>query len=698
MLKNNIVTALVIGGEIIPIGKAVGSEFPESQQLNEAAQAVWGSQAIPWPEDLCKLARLLELNPWHNACCRVKAQDITSQGWRIEDEKGKTEGAPKELLDFFNQCNPKLSLAQVLKRCWIDFEATGNFTLEVARQRGGKKLPAALYHAPAHTIKKVKGGKYVQKRGADIRYFLEFGAVDQQTKGLNELITHQNYTPRSSFYGLPDVIAAVGAITGHVKQRDANIKYYENSMMAEFAIIIEGGSLDEDVEKVIRETLQDMRGSNQAHKTLVLSAGGDNVKIKIEKLTPELNYTQQRLYRLDNRDEVIQAHRVPPKLIGVEDRVGGLAQSQGVQLEIYYENVVVPNQKDLGHLLTNTIIQQGFGMDGWKIVFTAKALEDKKVNADVDKIYLDGGVLKPNEVREIRFTGLPPLPEEDKPAVSKILKADGTDLQTRDIEAALLAKIRPHLETFRDNAAGYLANWDGTIKRFSKGWLRGIFRKADPEKIILDQMMQYLEGQWAAVAVPLAEAVYEAKVAGGERAVAVQYAKLGISKDFKLTNAKLMEYYQNEAAADIKGVGENAMARIRAALVTSSENGEVVVGQLSERVKAVLDDIPASRAELIAEQEVTNAYSYLQHESRVRLGIKSKQWITQGDDLVRPHHQAMSGRIVGVSMYFVLPDGSMGLYPRDRSLSAAESIRCRCDVREIADTGWDIPADPWGGD
>lgn len=697
-------------GELVRMGKADASALPESQQLTEASLDTWQNQTIVWPEDMYGLVRLLEVNPWHNSCCRLKAQDVTCQGWKLQKADGSTDNPPEELMSFLDNCNPELSLGEVLERCWIDWEATGNFYLEVARQKGGNKFPAALYNAPAHTIRRTKDFRFLQMRGGLLRYFVPFGSPDRERMKLNEVINIINYTPRSTYYGLPDILSALGAITGHVKQRDSNIKYYDNSMMAEFIIMVEGGTLDDEGEKKIQETLKQMKGANQAHKTLLLHIGDKEAKIHIEKLTPELNYTQQRLFRLDNRDEVIQAHRVPPKLIGVEGSERALSSNQAVQLDIYFQSVITPRQKVLGRRLTETIIRRGFGIKDWNLVFSAKVLEDAKQNAEVDQIYLDRGVLLPNEVRAIRFPGKDPLDTGDIPypfiknpaqppfEVTKVRKADSSDLPTVAIEKDLLEAIRPLLRGFADEAAEYLKGWGGTIKRFSKRSLRSIFRKADPEKIILDQMMVHLQQQWAAVSVPLAEVVYEAKVKAGEQAVAVQYERLGIQKEFKLTNQKLLDYYRNEAAQDITGIGENAMARVRAALVTASENGEVVVGQVSARVQSVLEDIPTSRAELIAEQEVTNAYSYLQHESRVRLGIKSKQWVSQADDQVRPDHQIMNGKTVGVNMYFILPDGSMGLYPRDRSLSAKESIRCRCDLRDIVDDGWNIPPDPWGGE
>lgn len=712
-------------GQIVKLGKAADEtkKLPESQMLTEASLGIWENQTIPWPEDFAELSRLLEVNPWHNACCRIKAQDVTSQGWKLVNAKEESEDAPQELLDFFNYCNPEQTLGEVLNDCWVDYEAVGNFDLEVARQQGGKKYPAALYHIPTHTVRKLKDGRYLQMRGGLLRYFNAFGEVgekvqdpqwkgqNQSLKDLHEIISLKNYIPRSSYYGLPDCISALGAITGHIKQRDANIKYFENGMMAEFIITVSGGTLDEDTEKHLADVLQEMKGSSQAHKTLILHIGDKEAQIKIEKLTPELNYTQQRLYRLDNRDEVIQAHRVPPKLVGIEDSKGGLHANQNTQLDIYFENIVTPRQKILSRLLTNTLIRRGFGIEDWSIVFTAKVLEDQKEVSDVDCAYLDRGVLTPNEVRSLRFPGKEALKGGDTPLTAqkqtsfqpaegdlKALNKAAADLPTRDIETELFDAMHPYLTSFANKAADKILAWDGSM--FKSASKRGWFKKTDasPDRVILSEIMSYLDGQWAEISTPLAEVVYAAKVKGGERAVRTQYDRLNIKKEFNLTNPRLLQYYRTEAAQDIKGIGETTLTQVRAALVTSAENGEVVRGQLSERIQGVLDGISTTRAQLIAEQEVTNAYSYLQHESRVRLGVQAKQWETVGDEHVRPDHQAMAGVTVGVNQFFTLPDGSVGLYPRARTLSSKEAVRCRCDILDVVDSGWDIPTDPWSGD
>jgi len=54
------------------------------------------------------------------------------------------------------------------------------------------------------------------------------------------IMTWHNTHPKSSYYGVPDIIPALGAILGDVSRRDYNISFFENHGVPAYAVFITG--------------------------------------------------------------------------------------------------------------------------------------------------------------------------------------------------------------------------------------------------------------------------------------------------------------------------------------------------------------------------------------------------------------------------------------------------------------------------
>jgi len=162
----------------------------------------------------------------------------------------------------------------------------------------------------------------------------------------SEIIWFVNYTPRSDYYGLPDIIPALGAIWGDIARRDYNIAFFDNYGVPAYAIFVSGnfdpGEVDEEgrteMEKMIEEHFAEL--AKNPHSTLILSVpteGRDEeVKIEFKSLSAEIKEASFRLYRNDNRDEILSAHGMPPYRIGVNEtglvrRIHGCREHRNLQ-------------------------------------------------------------------------------------------------------------------------------------------------------------------------------------------------------------------------------------------------------------------------------------------------------------------------------------------------------------------------------
>jgi len=100
-----------------------------------------------------------------------------------------------------------------------------------------------------------------------------------------------------------------------------------------------------------------------------------------------------------NRDLMVIAHGVPPHLLGIIE-TGNLGGGTGEsQLANFKHLVISPRQKFLAELITRQLIAQGLGIKSLRFEFNELNAEDELAKAQADKILIEAGVLKPDEVR-----------------------------------------------------------------------------------------------------------------------------------------------------------------------------------------------------------------------------------------------------------------------------------------------------------
>ncbi|MDP3012767.1 MAG: hypothetical protein Q8M92_00905, partial [Candidatus Subteraquimicrobiales bacterium] len=137
-----------------------------------------------------------------------------------------------------------------------------------------------------------------------------------------------------------------------------------------------------DLESVLEEQLQVVQSN--PHSTMVLSipsrdglAGESKVDVKFEQLSVETKEASFRLYRMDNRDEVITAHGMDPYRIGVMQE-GSLGGNTAIESRKSYNNgVVQPRQQAWEDSINRFIIRDGFGITDHLFKFNAIDVEDE---------------------------------------------------------------------------------------------------------------------------------------------------------------------------------------------------------------------------------------------------------------------------------------------------------------------------------
>ena len=398
----------------------------KSQQLEKSVFAneyKENSLVEPLYEPLV-MSKLLELNTYHMRACKQKSLDIAGKGWELIAEKDNPNLAQKtKVEEFFDKQDTIIE--ETFRRSQMDIEAVGYSGVEVVREANSFDGEVALInHLPAYTLRVHEGGyKYCQKWNNKKVWFRDFeyekdidkdsgdekeaNSLDSSKRG-TEIYWMINYFPRSTFYGISDIVPAIGAITGDISRRDYNISFFSNYGIPAYMVYITGdfdpGTEDPTtkmtpLETAISDKFKEL-AKNPQSVMIVAVPKKDNsmgeVKIEIKPISTEIKEASFRMYRIDNRDEVITAHGVPPYRLGIFE-TGQLSGNLGKESTIIYnDSIIIPKQK-LFEEFMNFYVFPTLGITDWRWELVSIDTRDEDLEIDRCIKLIDKGMMTPNQ-------------------------------------------------------------------------------------------------------------------------------------------------------------------------------------------------------------------------------------------------------------------------------------------------------------
>lgn len=385
--KENQVHAEIVSLEA---GNTIQKAAESSQQIH---QKTWNYDQVIKPRyDFDKLISYSELNTWHNSCLNLWTAVTVDLGWSLvtEEEDKEPDDDYRRITEFFTETGfPDDPFEEVMHRFAYDYFALGNAFQEQALAHG-EGQPGEFFHVPGHTVRRMNPKKvnqhkidrergYQQKRGIETSD--EFLLPDQAGPGENAMWHYLRYDPRDDWYGLPRWIPAIGAISLDRSALEFNIHLFQNEMTGKIIITVTGGELAkgtmDNIKKFVKNNLL---GVENAGRTLVLKTQAENAKIEVHHLWKEIQKAKDLSYhqgRQDNRDEIIAAHNVPPRMLGVmsASQLGGTGEVTG-QLQLFKELYVEPEQTRLERWFTRGPYKPVFDGTKWRLQFTRMDIAD----------------------------------------------------------------------------------------------------------------------------------------------------------------------------------------------------------------------------------------------------------------------------------------------------------------------------------
>ena len=300
-----------------------------------------------------KLLDMFYINTYHRRCIMLKAALLSNieDGSKLENQYM----TPKDLLYAFV----------------LNAEIYGNAFLEICRDK--------LYILPTIEARVNENREVYQQKNSKI------------TKLDAAHLLY--YSPKSRYYGEPDYLAALLPILINAKADSFNDSFFNNSARADKAIVFENAEPDEGQIKAFKEFFgSNFKGYENAHKTLVVTAMGENAKVRFEDLSKTDDLSFEKLKNI-NKDEIIAAHGVPPRMVGVMSAgtLGGGGELIG-QLHSFNELTIIPKQEQ---------IEWFFYQIGFPIKLKPIDVTNFKDDSDLVTNLVSSGILSLNEARQV---------------------------------------------------------------------------------------------------------------------------------------------------------------------------------------------------------------------------------------------------------------------------------------------------------
>jgi len=352
--------------------------------------------------------------------------------------RNRIERLKIQLRDWLEGLNQDESFSSVLEKVFTDVHAMGNGYIEVGRTTTGEI--GYIGHIPASTmrVRRLRDG-FVQIIANKVVYFRNFGAKNvnyiTEDPRPNEIIHIKEYSPLNTFYGVPDIMAAMPSLLGDMLASQYNIDYFNNKAVPRYIVTLKGAQLTQEAEdKLFRFLQTGLKG--QSHRTLYIPLPGDTDNNKVEfKMEPIENGIQEgsfSQYRNQNRDDILVAHQVPLSKLGGSSS-SSIADSLA-QDRTFKEQVARPAQRNLEKIL-NKIIREK--TDVLEFKFNELTLTDELAQSQILTNYVKNQIMVPNEAREV--LNLPEREESDSMVVPTARQAtdaaaNNAGNRTRDAE------------------------------------------------------------------------------------------------------------------------------------------------------------------------------------------------------------------------------------------------------------------------
>lgn len=588
------------------------------------------------------------------------------------------EEFPEDLINLFENPNPFMSGNDFLQACVGFYALCGEVMIikdaETIGQQTGTQLPAGLY---VFHPKKFKAVKTTVKGMEVIAGWKVHGVYFPK----EEVIHIKDFNTQDDARGMAPPIQDL--VDVDYLAMLYNKAFFKNDATPGFMLTTEKSVTPLQVKQLQQMLQTEFAGASKAKKTLVVGEGLKPAQVGINQ--KDMEFTEGKRF---TREELLGIWRVPKALFNITDDLN-YATFKG-QMRVFWIYEIAPLLVKFAAAWNRAIIrpfnpkvyceydyanapafQEDFGdkLDmATKLFSMGIPLNDivEKLQLGFDKFpWGDTGFL-PFNLTPVDMLTAPPEPATPPPA-------DNSGDQPKGMKSALPVKDKEkHARIWK----GFLNRHYVLERKFMRSISNFFFaqRSRVLEQVYSKQKdaMFHVVIDWAKEDEELLKKAMPFLFTGINEGVDFG-AKLVGQKPEDVAALKLrVKSYLAVRLTKMKAINNTVRRQVTGAVQNALESQSTTTEELAQNIRNIYN-MATARSRTIARTEMTGAINGGSDLYYQEVGVEKKQWVTAGDENVRPWHAEIEGEIRRVDERF-----SNGLdYPGGDG-PPEEVINCRC--------------------
>lgn len=418
--------------------------------------------------------------------------------------------------------------------------------------------------------------------------------------------------------------------------------------------------------------------------------------------------------------QICTAFRVPPILIGVQVGLDAGTYSNAEQQErFFYRNVIASLWRRLDGVLSRSLVPEFDAAGTLSVEFDTSVVEALQENRTelwqrIDAAVRSGWISTHHAQREVGLDphgpdviyqpfSVTPIPITKGSQRSRMTaRVDRLDLKQLSAEASAVndyidSTFKRHIRSIPYDSEEHRQRWEQRLT-LTERWEQ---RFAEACSALMERQRQDVQAVIAAggrssrainVDEPFDRETWirsfkvtmrpiVANIISEQAQLAAD--EVGYTLAFDVQDPNVIRAMERQLQRFAEEVNDTTWDALKASLAEGIDAGEGI-GQLAERVDAIMVDRIRSSKETIARTEVTASSTIGTQESWRQSGVVTgKEWLAALDDRTRKTHVEAHGQVVGLDEDFHV-GGATGPGPGMMS-SAKESVNCRCSMVPVLD-------------
>lgn len=664
--------------------------------------------------------------------------------WFVVSQNGERQQVFDGPAALMRKPNPWMTQNFLTTLTFMYLDMTGNAYWEIVKDTTG--TPIALFPLRPDRVKIIP-----DKDNYILGYIHEVNS-QRIVLDADDVVHFSNPNLDNDFYGQGAMRSAFLPAQNDLSAQKWNIAYFKNGAHHSGAFMVEESMGQDEYDRLKEELNAKNTGEENWHNILVLEG-----KATYESLNDTIKDMDFTGLRKMSREEIIAAFGVPPALVGLFEFANYANVKE--QIKIFWQYVADPKLKafseqlalDFGSLFPQPSNGELVAIPDFSNVEALQ--EDKQLQAERHKIYVELDVLTVNDVR--RDLNLDPVPWGDVPRSSVMAPI------TLGQQAERLKLISPNLRTPAINPNGKKrelprrlnrARLSTDLRKLLNGYALGTSKalikeledlmpalnsrfslRSEENPKPTDEDAEWLAGQlgelsfFSSITEDLLDPFSDEQVIIYNKEATLSTSKLVASaekslnksiamsavraqfKQFNLTNRSILNQLalrelrvQNSFEIELYGNYQKLFLDEYFNAAQGIINETLRTDKFFDGVLKTFNRTGKAKALEIARTEMASVINLADRDVYRENGFPKFEWAHSGNPNERENHLQLDGKVADTSIGegFNVVDSTVEIGgvegPHDTSLGPEETINCDCDTQPVADRI--LPDELWEGE